>query len=82
MQIDFFNFVRMDEASSDDSCGTVLIRISDSDLTNGIGFDFSIGTTQYTNLRKAVYFNKKEWKEREKRITNSYKNTLKYLEKI
>ena len=82
IQIEFFNFARINEESSDDSCGTVFIRISDSDLTNGIGFDFSVGTEQYTNLRKAVYFNKKEWKARKKRIRNSYKNTLKYLEKI
>lgn len=82
VDIEFFNFARMDEESSDDSSGAVFITISNSSPPNRLGFDFSVGTEQYTNLRKAIFFKKKEWKERKKRITSRYKNTLKYLEKI
>jgi len=82
IQIDFFNFARMDEQSSDDSCGTVSISFPNLNTINGIIFDFSVGTKQFTNLRKTVFYNKKEWKKREQRFTKRYKAISTYLEKL
>ena len=82
IQIDFFNFARMDEQSSDDSCGTVSISFPNLNTINGIIFDFSVGTKQFTNLRRTVFYNKKEWKKREQRFTKRYKAISTYLEKL
>ena len=51
VQIEFFNFSRMDEKSSDDSCGTVFIDILKKSKTDRLGFDFSVGTKQFSNLK-------------------------------
>ena len=77
VQIEFFNFSRMDEQSSDDSSGTIFIDTPD----NRLGFDFSIGTKQYSNLKKAISFNFKNWKESLELGGRKYIDVLNYLEK-
>jgi len=82
VKVEFFNFARMDEASSDDSCGTVSITFPNVNTINGLIFDFSVGTEQFTYLRRAIFYKKKEWKEREQRIIKRYTDILDYIEKL
>lgn len=82
VQIEFFNFSRMDEQSSDDSCGTVSIYISEKTKYIGLGFDFSVGTKQFSNLKKAIAHNFKDWKDGLQRGGRKYMEVLEYLENI
>ena len=81
-QIEFFNFSRMDEQSSDDSCGTVSITISYKSSYKGLAFDFSVGTKQFSNLKKAISHNFKDWKDGLQRGGRKYIEVLEYLENI
>ena len=82
VQIEFFNFSRMDEQSSDDSCGTVFIDIIKKSKTVRLGFDFSVGTKQFSNLQKAISYNFKDWKDSLERGGRKYMEVLEYLENI
>jgi len=82
IQIEFFNFSRMDEESSDDSCGTVTIEISEELNYNKIGFDFSVGTKQFSNLKKAISYNFKDWRSSLQRDGRKYVEVLKYMKNI
>ena len=82
VQIEFFNFSRMDEQSSDDSCGTVTIEISEQSNYKGLEFDFSVGTKQFSNLKKAISYNFKDWKDSMERVERLYVEVLEYLENI
>lgn len=84
VKIEFFNFVRMDEQSSDDSCGTVSINISKDDKIErlGLGFDFSVGTKQFSNLKKAIAYNFKDWKDSLELGGRKYIEVLNYLSEV
>jgi len=82
VQIEFFNFSRMDEQSSDDSCGTVSIEISEKSNYKGLAFDFSVGTKQFSNLKKAISHNFKDWKDSLEKGGHKYIEVLEYLENI
>ena len=82
VQIEFFNFERMDEQSSDDSCGTVFIDILKKTKTDRLGFDFSVGTKQFSNLKKAISYNFKDWKDSLERGGRKYVEMLEYFENI
>jgi len=82
IQIEFINFSRMDEESSDDSCGTVSINILKKTKTVRLGFDFSVGTKQFSNLKKAISYNFKDWKESLESGGRKYIEVLEYLENI
>ena len=82
IQIEFFNFLRINEQSSDDSCGTISIEISEQSNYKRLGFDFSVGTKQFSNLKKAISHNFKDWKDNLERSGLKYIEVIEYLENI
>lgn len=63
VEIDFYNFQRMDEESSDNTIAEMSISESHSSPTNKLIFTHSIGTEAFMVIRKIVSFAFEDWKD-------------------
>jgi len=81
-KIEFYNFQRMDERSSDDTIGEIEIEILDSGIRKALIFEYSIGTKGFDLLKKMVYFNNKSSRESWIRLQKRKISMIDYLSKL
>lgn len=63
VEIDFYNFQRMDEESSDNTITEISICESQSIPSNKLIFTYSIGTEAFTIINEIVSYTFDDWKE-------------------
>jgi len=83
VSLDFYNFARMDEESSDNSMVLFSIDVPDSEgYSNKLMFDYSIGTEAYNIIRETLAFSYDDWSSSWETGTKKNLKMLKYMSKL
>lgn len=78
VSVEFYNFQRMDEESSDDTMAVLSIEICNRNPELGLIFDYSIGTEGFELIVKSLSLSFPDWKESWKK--NGIKKKIQMLE--
>jgi hypothetical protein len=83
ISVEFYNYQRMDEMSSDDTVLSIAISVDQNEILNAVRYDFSIGSEGFDLVVKMLSSSFPDWKETWERIAiRKSSNVLSYLKEL